>query len=336
MVEPLIPLQGIPGSVLFLATVGTFAGIFALLALGLNIHFGYTGLLNFGHVAFFAVGAYTAALLTMPAPGAAQQSVPYTIGLGLPMPLGFPVSLLFAATAGGILAAVIGLTSIRLKTHYLAIATFALAQLFHSVLVNERWLTRGTNGLNEIPKPGYVEILAPDVWLVGYFLLVAGFVAGTYLFVEHLVDAPFGRLLRGIREDETAARALGKRTDRLKLISFVLGGAITGLAGGLYAHYLGSISPSQFLPIVTFLVWVMVIIGGTASNIGVISGAVLLVGFRELTGSLPAIPGYPLLIEELRWAIIGLALIVLMRVRPEGLLGDPHEITFTEEGQTNE
>lgn len=326
-----LPLQLIPGELLFLATIGTFAAIFGLLALGLNLHFGYTGLLNFGHVAFFAVGAYTAALLTMPPPGTTEEV--YAIGLGLPMPLGFPVSLFVAAIAGGLLAGIIGLTSVRLKTHYLAIATFALAQLFHSVLVNEQWLTRGNNGLNSIPKPAYVSILPADVWLIGYFLLVVAVLAVTYLMVERLVDAPFGRVLRGIREDETAARALGKRTNRLKLTSFVLGGAITGLAGGLYAHYLGAISPSQFLPIVTFIVWVMVIIGGTASNTGVIAGAVLLIAFRDLTGTFPAIPGYPLLIEELRWALIGLALILLMRVRPEGLFGDPDEITFTEEGE---
>lgn len=326
-----LPLQAVPGEVLFLATIGTFAGIFGLLALGLNVQFGYTGLLNFGHVAFFAVGAYTAALLTMPPPGTTEEV--YAVGLGLPMPIGFPVSLTGAALAGGLLAGIIGLTSIRLKTHYLAIATFALAQLFHSVLVNERWLTRGNNGLNSIPKPAYVSILPADIWLLVYFLVVVAVLVGTYFLVERLVNAPFGRLLRGIREDETAARVLGKRTNRLKLTSFVLGGAITGLAGGLYAHYLGAISPSQFLPIVTFLVWVMVIIGGTASNIGVIAGAVVLIAFRDLTGTLPAVPGYPLLIEELRWALIGLALIILMRARPEGLFGNPDEITFTEDGE---
>jgi branched-chain amino acid transport system permease protein len=330
MIEPVL-LQAIPGELLFLATIGTFAGIFALLALGLNIHFGFTGLLNFGHVAFFAVGAYTAALVTMPPPGTTDQVGTYAIGLGLPMPLGFPISLLIAAIAGGLLAAIIGLTSIRLETHYLAIATFALAELFHSILVNEQWLTRGNNGLNSIPRPGYASTLQADVWLIAYFVIVLLVLAGTYVLLERLVHAPFGRVLRGIREDETAARTLGKRTNRLKLTSFVLGGAITGLAGGLYAHYLGSISPSQFLPIVTFLVWVMVIIGGTASNFGVITGAAALVAFRDLTGTLPAVPGYPLLIEEMRWALIGLALIVLMRLRPEGLFGDPEEITFTEE-----
>jgi branched-chain amino acid transport system permease protein len=331
MMLAFVALQAIPGEVLFITTVGTFAFIYALLALGLNVHFGYTGLLNFGHVAFFAAGAYVAALVTMPPPGEAEFAVSYAVGLGLPMPWAFPVSLLLAAAAGGLLAGVIGLTSIRLETHYLAIATFALAQLFHSVLLNETWLTRGTSGLNQVPKPGYGTLLPTDVWQVVYFLVVAGVLGGTYVLLQRLVAAPFGRLLRGIREDETAARALGKRTNRLKLTSFVLGGAITGLAGGLYAHYLGSISPGQFLPIVTFLVWVMVIIGGTASNFGVVAGAVLLISFRELTGFLPAVPGYPLLVEELRWAFIGVALVLLMRFRPEGLFGDPNDITFTEE-----
>jgi branched-chain amino acid transport system permease protein len=332
MIDP-IPLQVIPGELLFLATIGTFAGIFGLLALGLNVHFGYTGLLNFGHVAFFAAGAYASAFLTMPPSDTVEQAGSYAVGLGLPMPLGLPISLLVAAVAGGVLAAIIGLTSVRLETHYLAIATFALAQLFHSVLINEQWLTRGNNGLNTIPRPGYGTVLETDVWLVAYFLFVVATLVGMYLLLERLVDAPFGRVLRGIREDETAARALGKRTNRLKLTSFILGGAISGFAGGLYAHYLGAITPSQFLPIVTFLVWVMVIIGGTASNFGVIVGAVALIAFRDLTGTLPSVPGYPLLIEEMRWALIGLILIVLMRLRPEGLFGNPEEITFTEEGE---
>lgn len=326
----LLVMQLLPSELSFLLTIATFGLIFGLLAIGLNIHFGYTGLLNFGHVAFFAVGAYVAALLTMPPPGSIERSVSYAVGLNLPMPIGFPVSLAAAAVAGALLAALIGLTSVRLRTHYLAIATFALAQLFHSVLVNERWLTRGNNGLNQVPRPGYTTLLPADLWFVAYFLVVAGILVGTYLVVERLIESPFGRVLKGVREDETAARTLGKRTTRLKLTSFALGGAITGLAGGLYAHFLGSVSPGQFLPIVTFLVWVMVIVGGTASNKGVVLGAVLLIAFRDLSGSLPAIPGYPLLIEELRWALIGLALIVLIRVRPYGLFGTPDEVALSE------
>lgn len=323
----------LPGPLLFVLTIGTFGLIFALLALGLNVHFGYTGLLNFGHVAFFAAGAYVAAIATSPVPGVGSAPANYAIGLDLPMPGSLPISLLLAALAGGLLAVLIGLTSVRLRTHYLAVATFALAQLFHQVLVNERWLTRGAEGLNQVPKPGYTTLLSADAWALAYFLFMLGLVTGTYLLIERLMDAPFGRVLKGIREDEEAARVLGKETNRLKLVSFGVGGAISGLAGGTYAHFLGSVTPSQFLSFVTFLVWVMVIVGGAGSNRGVIVGALLLIAFRDLTQFLPEVPGYPLLLQELRWTVIGLALVMLVRWRPEGLLGTPGEIVFGEEGE---
>ncbi|WP_254536993.1 branched-chain amino acid ABC transporter permease [Halomarina litorea] len=329
----------------FGVTVATIACIYGLLAIGLNVHFGYTGLLNFGHVAFFAAGAYTSALLTMPPPGAGAD---YVVGLGLPMPWGLPLSIAGAALVGGLLAALIGLTSVRLGSHYLAVATFALAGIFGDVLVNESWLTRGTFGLNDVPKP-LRTTLGADGWQVFYLLFAAGLLLATYLVVERLADAPFGRLLKGVRESEDAARTLGKDTTRVKLKSFAIGGAVAGLAGGVYAHYLGSVVTQQFLPIVTFLVWTAVLLGGVASNEGVVAGAFLLVFFRESTrfltnaydGLLELLPGvlagilqslvaplpdHPSFVPSIRFAVIGLLLILVIRYRPQGLLGEEHEV----------
>lgn len=328
-------------------TVLTIACIYGLLAVGLNVHFGYTGLLNFGHVAFFAVGAYTSALLTVPPPETVEGAE-YIFGLGLPMPWGLPISLGAAAVAGGILAALLGLTSVRLSSHYLAIATFALASVVTSVFRNAAWLTNGTFGLSKVPKL-FREALGADGWQLFYLLFAAGLLVVTSLIVGRLAGSPFGRLLKGVRESEDAARMLGKDTNRVKLKSFIIGGAVAGLAGGVYAHYLGIVTPQQFISLITFLVWTAVLLGGAASNKGVIIGAFLLIFFRESTRFLTSLydwllnllptalaggvqamieflPDHPSFIPSLRFAIIGLLLILVIRYRPQGLMGDPHEI----------
>jgi branched-chain amino acid transport system permease protein len=321
----------VPPLASFAISLLTIALVYALLAIGLNIHYGYTGLLNFGHVAFFAAGAYTAALLTIPSPDTVEGTVEYTIGVGLPMPAALPVSLAAGALVGGLLAVLIGLTSVRLGTHYLAIATFALAGIVQDAVVNERWLTRGVFGLNRVPRPGRA-VLGADLWQVSYLLFAALLTIAVYLTVERLVDAPFGRLLKGIREEELAARMLGKDTNMVKLKSFGIGGAIAGLAGAVYAHYIGSVVAGQFVPLVTFLVWVAMLLGGTASNRGVILGAFVLVAFREITRFLPQVSGNPSLVPSLRFVVIGFLLILVIRFRPQGLLGNPNEVVVTNEG----
>lgn len=331
----------------FLVTVATIAGIYGLLTIGLNLHYGFTGLLNFGHVAFFAAGAYATAILTMPPPGQVTGAQ-YVLGFGLSMPLGLPVSLGVAAMAGGVLAVFIGLTSVRLGTHYLAIATFALAGVFHDVLVNEAWLTNGTFGMNQIPKPGR-EILGPGAWQLTYLLFVVVCLILTFLVMRRLIDSPFGRLLKGVREDEEAARMLGKDTNMVKLKSFALGGMIAGFAGGLYAHFVGSVVTAQFVPAVTFTVWTAMLLGGAASHIGAIVGAVVIVTFRESTrflttaydwlqANLPDVgadllrwliqpfPDNPTFLPSIRFALIGLLIVLLIRYRPEGIFGQREEI----------
>jgi branched-chain amino acid transport system permease protein len=321
----------LPPAASFVISLATIALVYALLTIGLNVHYGYTGLLNFGHVAFFAAGAYTAAILTMPPPGTVEGTVGYTIGLGLPMPLSLPASLAAGALVGGLLAVLIGLTSVRLGTHYLAIATFALAGIVQDVVVNERWLTRGVFGLNRIPRPGRA-LLGADLWQLSYLLFVALLTVAVYLVVERLVNAPFGRLLKGVREEELAARMLGKDTDLAKLKSFGIGGAVAGLAGAVYAHYVGSVVAGQFVPLVTFLVWVAMLLGGAASNRGAILGAFGLVAFREATRFLPQVGENASLVPSLRFVVVGLLLIAVVRFRPQGLLGNPDEIVVTADG----
>ncbi|MFB6268578.1 MAG: branched-chain amino acid ABC transporter permease [Halobacterium sp.] len=331
----------------FIVTVATIACIYGLLTLGLNVHYGYTGLLNFGHVAFFAAGAYASAIVTMPPPSTVTNAS-YELWLNLPMPFGFPVSLAAAALVGGALAFLVGLTSVRLGTHYLAIATFALAGVFSDVLVNEAWLTNGSFGMNSVPKPGRAA-MSGDLWQLAYLAFAALSLAAVYVILERLMDAPFGRLLKGVRESEAAAKTLGKDTDVVKLKSFVIGGMIAGFAGGVYAHYLGSVVTAQFVPAVTFTVYAAMLLGGAASNTGAVVGAFLVVTFREstrfittlydwiqgalpefLSGVLPALlgplPDNPSFIPSMRFVVIGILFVLVVRYRPEGLYGDPAEI----------
>ncbi|PSQ30423.1 branched-chain amino acid ABC transporter permease [Halobacteriales archaeon SW_10_68_16] len=340
--------MALSGVASFLVTVATLACIYGLLALGLNVHYGYTGLLNFGHVAFFAAGAYASAILTMPPPSEVSQAN-YVLGLDLPMPLGFPVSLTVAALAGGLLALLIGSTSVRLGSHYLAIATFALAGVFEDVLVNEAWLTNGTFGMNSVPKP-MRESLGAMGWRVAYLAFSALTLLGVYLLVRRLIDAPFGRLLRGVRESEDAARMLGKDTSAVKLKSFAIGGTIAGFAGGVYAHFIGSVVTEQFVAGVTFVVWAAILLGGVANSTGAVVGAFVLIAFQQSTrfiitiygwiqsvlpdvagAALAAVfaplPDHPSFVPSVRFIVIGFLFVLVIRYRPEGLLGDPNEVT---------
>lgn len=309
----------------WLTALTTLALIYGLLALGLNLHYGYTGLLNFGHVAFFAAGAFTSALVTLPAPGSAAYTAldgRYQIGLGWPIPVGMGL----AGLVGGGLALLIGLTSIRLSGHYLAIATFALAEIFHAFLSNEVWLTRGQYGISVVPQPLKGTVIPVAIYPYFYLLFTAAIVAGLFWLTRRLTESPFGRLLRGIREDELAARSLGKNSPRLKLEAFVIGGVLAGVAGSLWVHSIGAVHVGQFVPFITFQVWAAVLLGGAGHHAGVIGGAFLLIALREGTRFIGYIPGLdrwtaanPSFLPGLRLLLIGLLIVLVVRFAPAGV-----------------
>lgn len=314
-----------PTWVPFLTSLTTLALIYGLLALGLNLHYGYAGLLNFGHVAFFAAGAFASALATLPPPGSpayVEAIGQYQVGFGQP----FVVGLLVAGILGGVLAFLIGATSVRLHTHYLAIATFALAEIFRTFLSNEEWLTRGEYGISTVPQPLKGNPIPVSSYPYAYLGLTLLVVAVLFVLIQRLTDSPFGRVLRGIRADEVAARALGKDTPRMKLKAFVIGGVLAGMAGSLWTHSVGAVHVGQFVPIVTFQVWLAMLLGGAGNNLGVIVGAFVLIAFRESTRFLSDIPGLssfttanPTFIPSLRFVVIGLLLILVIRLYPDGI-----------------
>ena len=273
-------------------------GIYIILTLSLNLVVGYTGLAALGHAAFSCVGAYASSLLAL--------------NYGLSPWIG----LIVGACVAAILGVFIGAPSLRLKGDYLAIATFGSGVIVYSVAKNWVSLTRGPMGLPGIPGFSVFGLQLSQVWT--YLILVAIFVFLTYFVIRRVVNSPFGRILRGIREDEIAALAMGKNVDKHKIIVFVIGAFFAGIAGSLYAHYITFIDPSSFTVMESISILLMVVFGGMGSLPGSFVGAAILVIFPELLRFL----GMPSSVAApLRQMIYGLLLIVLMLKRPQGILG---------------
>jgi len=273
-------------------------GIYIILTLGLNLVVGYTGLAALGHAAFSCVGAYASSLLAL--------------NYGLSPWLG----LLIGACVAAILGVVIGAPSLRLKGDYLAIATFGLGVIVYSVAKNWMSVTRGPMGLPGIPGFSVFGWQLASVW--SYLILVTVFVFLTYIIIRRVVKSPFGRILRGIREDEIATLAMGKDVNKHKIMVFVIGAFFAGIAGSLYAHYITFIDPSSFTVMESITILLMVVFGGMGSLGGSFVGAAILVIFPELLRFL----GMPSSVAApLRQMIYGLLLIVLMLYRPQGILG---------------
>ncbi|XEU24650.1 branched-chain amino acid ABC transporter permease [Tistrella mobilis] len=291
----------------------TSVGIYAIVCLALNVQWGLSGQFNFGIVAFYALGAYTSAILTGPDSGGT-----YLGGFGLPLPIGLIGGMIVA----GLLGLFIGLVCLNLRADYLAIATIGIAEIVRLFLKNEAWLTNGVRGIPGIPRPffdsGYFEL--------AYLALVLVLVVLVYLAIERARKAPWGRVLRAIRENEDTAAAAGKDVVGFRIQAFVFGAAIMGLAGGLYAHFIGFISSEAFMPEVgTFLIWVMLIAGGSGNNKGAILGALVIwiiwsgsefIISQVLPASLTTQAG------ALRLLLIGVLLQVILLTRPAGLLSE--------------
>jgi len=286
----------------YLLAVGTIVLIYALLALGLNLQYGETGLINFGHVAFFALGAYTSALLALK---------------GWPLPLSF----LAAGAVAALSAIPLGFAALRLRDDYLAIVTLGFSETVRLLIQQEEWLTRGVQGLPGIP--GMYTSLAgtPRAWAIFMTLLAVTALAAWAILL--LQRSPFGRMLRAIRDNEPAVQALGKNPSGFKIRVFMVGAALAGVAGAFYAHFITFITPEQFIPLVTFYVWMSIILGGIGSLRGALLGTTLLMFFLEgsrfIRDALPGIAEVQM--ANIRLALIGLALVLFVLYRPQGLFG---------------
>lgn len=362
----------------FLATVTFFAAVFALLALALNLHWGYTGLFNIGVVGFMAIGVYTFAFLT-----ASPEASP--AGLGLPMVVG----VIGGTIAAGIAGAVIALPALRVRADYFAIITLGFSEIvrlsitsgsLRQIEVGETvYGTGGGSGIRYSPVDGVVtwilelpgfEQLGNGLYYVAdlvavtesvvdrflYAVILILFILLFYALLHRIARSPFGRVLKAIREDEMAARSLGKRTQRTKIKVFMVGTALMGLGGILWLGSRSLVQPDGLMPVITFYIFVALIIGGAGSNTGSVVGAFVFAAFLwegprfirtivrtnldvrppatiyDALVELVAADPMPLIgyiigsLDELRWILVGIVLIALMIYRPDGLMGDRKEI----------
>jgi ABC-type branched-subunit amino acid transport system permease subunit len=312
----------------FWAFVAVVAGIYTILALGLQLQFGFAGLLNFGQVAFMAIGAYTMAILV----------VKEGWSMWLAAPLG-----VVAAGAGG---ALLGLTTLRLRADYFAIVTIAFSEIIRYVATNENSLTGGSQGTIALGKVGTASqyngqwasfqgrvqhalgfsssdaTMLVLVWGVAIVLLTLTWLA---------VRTPWGRVLRSIRDDEDAAASLGKNVFAYKLQALALGAALGGVAGLFYAWEFSFFSPTDFEPLLTFFAWMILLLGGVGRVFAVPVGALVFGVIFAGTRFLNFAPFSWFASDErayLRLIIIGTIILLLVVLRPQGLLGNKREMVL--------
>jgi branched-chain amino acid transport system permease protein len=286
----------------YLIAMAVSAGIYALMALGVNVMWGFAGMVNLGLVGFFAVGAYTSALLTKG---------------GVAIALGIVAAGVIASGVG----ALVSLVTVRLRGDYLAIVTLGFAETIRIVASNAIPLTNGTDGISGIPGP-YRGALSPEQFNLLYLAIVAVIVAIAYLGAERLRASPFGRVLRAIRDDEQVASVAGKHVTLFKVKAFALGSAALGIAGALYAHYTSYIAPDIFVPLLTLYIKLALLAGGLGNNRGAIVGAFAVVFLLESTRFvIPFVPGItPVQGAAIREFLIAAFLLVMLRYKPTGLV----------------
>lgn len=315
------------------AALGVNAIIFALAAIGLNMHFGYTGLLNFGQAGFLAVGAYTVATLV----------VTFEVSLWLSFLAGIGVSV--------ILALLLGIPTLRLRADYLAIVTIASSEIIRQVArsVSMREYLGGSDGitgkfgsaffdLNPFPNgldTPIIRFTPNDLWVVVVgWLLVAVFVTLTWLIMR----SPWGRVIKAIREDEDAVRSLGKNVYLYKMQSLILGGVVGSVAGFVYAISRQSVQPDNYSTALTFFAYAVMILGGAARVMGPVVGSIifwfLLVFIEQFFRQGMAaelIPSWLMnqnQVGSVRFIMVGIALMLLMIYRPQGIFGDKKELAL--------
>ena len=302
----------------------TMASIFAIAVLGLNLHWGNAGLFNGGVVAFFGAGAYGTLILAA-APQANQLG-----GFLWPWPFALMGGMVLAA----LMAWVVGVLTLRLRHDYLAIATFGVAVAFESLVRNAHWLSGGALGVRGFTRPLRSAVADPLIYNIGFLTVVLACLIATYLFLRRLVTSPFGRLLRAIREDEEAARSLGKSPARIRLTAFVTGAVVMGLAGGLYGSFYAFVSPQDVLPVLTFQIWAMLIVGGAGNMRGAVAGAFLVWLAWTYSGFLlsrHAPAQWQLYTGSIQFILIGSVIVGMLLWRPQGLF--PERLVVSQSGR---
>jgi len=276
----------------YIIRIMIMVGLYIILALGLNVLTGYTGLVSLGHAGFFAIGAYTAAILM------------------LKLNMNFLLAAVISMTAAGIAGLLIGLPTLRLTGTYLSIVTLGFGEIVRMAAMNFESVTNGTLGLRNIPRPvffGYQLTLANG----GLYYLMLALLAAVTLACLAIKNSKLGRALRAIKTNELAASMMGIYTPGCKLAAFVISAVITGLAGAYYSSLVSYIDPNSFTFDISILILSIVILGGMGTVRGMYLGALILIVFPEIARPL----------MEWRFVVYGVVLIVMMRFKPQGVLG---------------
>ena len=285
---------------IYLLDMVIFIGIYSIVSISLNLEYGFTGLANFGKVAFFMVGAYSSAIL-------ANFGYPYI------------VCILVAAAMAGLAGFLVSIPALRLRADYLAIVTLAFGEILRFIFKNEDWIAGGVQGIT-VPSAFQLTGIPIRFSMLIQIGIVYLSLALCYLLVQLIVNSPYGRTLKAIREDELAVQALGKNTFNYKTQVFSLSSAMTGLAGSLFAQYVRFIDPYTFEPFLTFSVWMMVILGGPANNLGAILGAGVVTSLERGARIIKDYILLPVDPHNLRIMLIGTLIILILMYKPEGLL----------------
>ena len=297
------------GLINFIVYLAIMMGIYGIMSLSLNLQYGFTGLANFGQVAFFCLGAYASTIIVL------TFDMPFIFGL------------LGGMAVAGVFGYVIAIPTADLKEDYWAIVTLAAAEIVRIFFLNEDWIVGGgpyvggSFGVGGIPQP-LRSLFSASTYPFFYLAIVLVCLFVTYLIINTLTKSPFGRVIKSFREgSEKLPQVLGKDVKKFRVKVMAIGGMFGGIAGSLWAHYHGFISPDQFLPLETFIVWAMVIVGGKANNKGAILGAVVIMVFYNSTRFLKDyIPIEEVTLASLRMVAIGVLIVVAMLFMKEGLI----------------
>lgn len=335
------------------ATFASFYGIYSILAISLNLEYGYGGQPNFGQVLFYGVGAFVAAIVTanlipllarLPIGNVcdpAAYATRYAIGSNDPSIIlpAWIIGLILAMVAGGIFGLVLSYPAIRVKEEwYLSMILLVAGEAFVIVIENTPQIGCGIFGLDGIQNPFYwisqsyssspfaSSALGTDLAGIVYAIIILGFTGICYLIAQKLANSPYGRLLKSVRDDKVAAESLGKDVARVRKQVMVIGSIMAGLAGGLYVYFIGVAVPDDYVAAVTFTIWVMMILGGNANNRGVLLGALVLTLLQRGSVVLglvvqPLIPNFNAsIVVYSEYVLEALILILLLIFRPKGLI----------------
>jgi branched-chain amino acid transport system permease protein len=332
------PHGNIAGAFSFYTIFLVAVSVYAIITLGLNVQWGYTGVFNFGVLAFFMVGAYTTAVITKGDPQGDFQD--YIGGWGddlniipaLATDQWFPfvIATLASAVAAGFLAFLLSFPTLRLREDYLAIATIGVAEFLRRIVIEERDLVNGTRGLPGVPQP-LGDIVDNSDYKYLNLVIIGCVVILVFFALERAVRSPWGRVLLGLRDDELATEASGKNVFAFKTESFVVGAAIMGIGGSMYAYAFVSLTPEAFTHLIaTFIFWAMLMVGGSGNNKGAIAGAYVVWGFWTLSTQ---VQGYELgdflqsRIPYLRGLVLGLLITGTLLFRPLGLFPQERRVS---------